>query len=223
MLTDLMTNGLSMDLIVNLCARVFVIFCVLPIHEFAHALVAYKLGDQTARLQGRLTTNPLAHIDPMGALLILLVGFGYAKPVPVNMRNFKNRKAGMAITAAAGPISNLIVAFVFMIGYCLVYKFTNYNLEGAAYFIALFLSYAISINISLAVFNLIPVPPLDGSRILTAILPNKYYYKIMRYERQLVMVVFVLIILGVLDTPIYWATSHVYDGLLSAARAITGV
>ena len=107
MIFDLLRNGLSLELLINLCVRVFIIFCVLPIHEFAHGYVAYKLGDQTARLKGRLTMNPLAHVDPFGALMVLLVGFGYAKPVPVNMRNFKlgKRKQYMAYTAFAGPVA----------------------------------------------------------------------------------------------------------------------
>ena len=115
MIFDIIRNGFSLEVLVSLMARVFVIFCVMPIHEFAHAFVAYKLGDDTARLSGRLTLNPLAHIDLVGALMIFLVGFGYAKPVPVNPRNFKNPKGGMAATALAGPISNLIMAFIFLL------------------------------------------------------------------------------------------------------------
>ena len=117
MIFDIIRNGFSLEVLVSLMARVFVIFCVMPIHEFAHAFVAYKLGDDTARLSGRLTLNPLAHVDLVGALMIFLVGFGYAKPVPVNPRNFKNPKGGMAVTALAGPISNLIMAFIFLLPY----------------------------------------------------------------------------------------------------------
>ena len=116
MIFDLVRNGLSTDLIINMCVRIFVIFCILPVHEFAHAYAAHKLGDDTARLSGRMTLNPLAHVDPFGALLVLIAGFGYAKPVPVNMRNFKSRKQkqSMAITSLAGPVSNVISAFVFL-------------------------------------------------------------------------------------------------------------
>ena len=115
MIFDLFRNGFSIDLLMNLLARVFVVFCTLPVHEYAHALVATKLGDDTARLKGRLTLAPLAHIDVMGAVMIFLVGFGYAKPVPVNPRRFKNPRAGMALTALAGPLSNIIMALIFMI------------------------------------------------------------------------------------------------------------
>ena len=114
MIFDIIRNGFSMDTVLNLLARVFVVFCTLPVHEYAHAFVSTKLGDDTARLKGRLTLAPLAHIDPIGALMIFLVGFGYAKPVPVNPRRFKNPKAGMALTALAGPVSNIIMAFIFM-------------------------------------------------------------------------------------------------------------
>lgn len=207
MIYDLIRNGLSMDLIISLCARVFIIFCVLPIHEFAHAYVANKLGDPTARLSGRLTLNPLAHIDPLGSLMIILVGFGYAKAVPVNMRNFKSskRKQYMALTALAGPVSNVIMAFIFTFLYCLIYYKFAVN-EMMAY-IGLFFMYAATVNITLAVFNLVPIPPLDGSRILSAILPDRAYYKLMQYERYIVLGVFLLIVLGVLDTPLSLASS----------------
>lgn len=223
MIFDLIRNGLSVELIVNLLVRVFVIFCVLPIHEFAHAFVAHKLGDDTARLSGRLTTNPLAHIDPIGALMILVVGFGYAKPVPVNMRNFKNRKGYMAITALAGPFSNIIMAFIFTFAACLVWKFIPYQDGDFASYIVVFLLTASQINVSLAVFNLLPIPPLDGSRLLNVILPNKYYYKIMQYERYIIYAVFALIIFGVLDTPIYFLSRLLSDLIYSLSTLLLGL
>lgn len=208
MIFDLMRNGLSIELVINLCVRVFIIFCVLPIHEYAHGFVANKLGDNTAQLKGRLTLNPLAHVDPMGALMVLLVGFGYAKPVPVNIGRFKRgkRKQYMALTAFAGPVSNLIMATIFTFLYCLIYYKFLYTSEAMVY-VALFFSVAAQINISLAVFNLLPIPPLDGSRILNAFLPDRIYYKIMQYERYIVLIVFALILMNVLDTPIALLTN----------------
>lgn len=207
MIFDLVRDGLSMELIINLCVRVFIIFCVLPIHEFAHGYVACKLGDDTARLKGRLTMNPLAHVDPFGALMVILVGFGYAKPVPVNLGKFKRgkRKQYMALTAFAGPVSNIIMATIFTFFYCLIYHKFIYINDNMVY-VALFLSVAAQINISLAVFNLLPIPPLDGSRILNAFLPDRLYFKIMQYERYIVLAVFALILLNVLDGPIAFLT-----------------
>ena len=209
MILDLFRYGFSVEVIISLMASVFVIFCTLPIHEYAHALVATKLGDDTARLRGRLTIAPLAHIDPLGAIMILLVGFGYAKPVPVNPRNFKNPKAGMALTALAGPMSNIIMALVFMLltnAINIVYYRTGVVFAYAA---ATFFSSAAMINVSLAVFNLLPIPPLDGSRIVNLIIPSKYYFKIMQYERYIILGVFLLIFLGVLDIPLSFLTSLV--------------
>lgn len=224
MIFDLIRNGLSMDLIVNLLARVFIIFCVLPFHEFAHAFVAQKFGDDTARLSGRLTINPLAHVDPFGALMIIIAGFGYAKPVPVNVGRFKRgkRKQQMALVALAGPVSNIIMAFISMIIFVGIHRLTNFS-SDMAYYLYLFFFYACSVNISLAVFNLIPIPPLDGSRILNAVLPDKYYYKLMQYERYIIMVVFVLIFTNVLDGPISVASSLIFNALNTVVEAIYNI
>lgn len=209
MIFDLLRNGFSVELIINLLSRVFVVFCILPIHEFAHAWVAYKLGDETARLKGRLTIAPLAHIDLMGALLIFLAGFGYAKPVPVNPRNFKNPRKGMALTALAGPLSNLIMAVILMF-ISQLGRFGYMNAGGTLlYVIYMFFYYAAMVNVSLAVFNLIPIPPLDGSRIASLLIPQKYYFKIMQYERYIILGVFALIIFGVLDTPMSFVTGKI--------------
>lgn len=200
MLLRLIRGGSMLEALVGVFSSIFVVFCTLPIHEFAHAVAADKLGDPTARRQGRLTLNPLAHLDLWGCLMILLVGYGYAKPVPVNMRNFKNPKGGMALVALAGPVSNLLMAFVFLIIYRICAVFLN-NTDLAHVF-CLFFFYAASINVSLAVFNLLPIPPLDGSRIAFAMIPNQYYYKIMQYERYIMIALFVLMLTGALSLPL---------------------
>ena len=224
-LSKILNNGFNTDTLLAIFASLFVIFCVLPIHEYAHAITAYKLGDKTAKFKGRLTMNPLAHIDPIGAIMILLVGFGYAKPVPVNMRNFprNKRKIYMGITALAGPLSNILMAFIMTICYCLFFKLYMESFSSMYYNLCVFFSYASIINISLAVFNLIPIPPLDGSRIMNAVLPDKYYYKIMQYERYIMIALFVLIYIGILDKPLSIAVSAVSDGLIKIASAIVGV
>ena len=201
MLLDLLngnTDGLR--LIITFFSRLFVIFCTMPIHEYAHALIATKLGDQTPRLAGRLTLNPIAHISPMGAIMMLLCGFGYAKPVGVNPRNFKDTKKGMAITALAGPVANLLMGFVFITGS--VYMSILVKNTLIIYAIYNFLMFAGVLNVNLAVFNLLPIPPLDGSRILQLLIPAKYYYKFLEYERYVTIVVFILILTGVLSKPL---------------------
>ena len=195
-----MLFGITLE---KILVRLFIAVCILPVHEFAHAYTAYRLGDKTAKLSGRMTLNPLAHIDPVGFFLMLFVGVGYAKPVPVNMRYFNRakRKRNMAIVSLAGPVSNLIMSFVFLfLSNGVLYLSDGFS--GITYTVYTMLFYAATINVSLAVFNLIPIPPLDGSRILSVIIPDKYYYKIMEYERYLILVILVLAFMGVLSGPI---------------------
>jgi Zn-dependent protease len=195
----------------HLGAICFVIFCASPIHEYAHALIATKLGDDTPEKTGRLTINPKAHINPIGALMIFLFGFGYAQPVQVRMRNFKNPKRDMALVALAGPVSNLIQAFVFaFIAAALVDRGV-----GVLDYLGIFFLLAAGINVNLAVFNLLPVPPLDGSRLVTALLPSKYYFKLMQYERYIHIGLMVLLFTGVLTAPLSALSDFIMDLIIT--------
>lgn len=193
-------------------AIVFVILCVLPLHELAHGWVAGKLGDPTARLERRLTLNPLASVDPVGTVWLFLFGFGWAKPVPVNPRYFKKPKRDMAIVAAAGPISNVLAALVGAIPATAMMLFAPYN--GVTSFIFTLLHYYVTVNVTLAVFNLLPVPPLDGSRILGAFLSDRALEMYYRYQNIFVMVMFVLMFSGAFSGPLYvienWLTRGIF-------------
>ena len=161
-----------------------IILLVLPLHECAHAWVAYRMGDSTAKNRGRLTLNPLPSIDPIGALCILLFGFGWARPVPVNISNFKNRHTGMAVTALAGPVANFVTAFV---AYCLYFLVWVYGDSVFMQVLGEFLAIVASMSVGLGVFNLIPVHPLDGSRVLDAYLPFSWSLKIQKYQPVIIL------------------------------------
>jgi len=220
MIELLMSQGVGFsDIVIYIISCLVVIFLTLPIHEFAHGFAAVKLGDNTPRWQGRLTLNPFAHIDYIGSLFILLFGFGWAKPVQVNQRNFRNPKVDMAITAFAGPISNLIMAFLAAFLYCLVwflcFEFNFFS--NIILYVTGFLSFVAQINVSLAVFNLIPIPPLDGSRLLAVLLPDRYYYKLMQYEQYFFIVIIVLMSSGAASGVLHDVTSNILSGLYHIA------
>ena len=175
------------------------VLIALSVHEFSHGYAAYRLGDRTAYLSGRLTLNPLKHLDPLGALCMLFFRFGWAKPVPIDPRNFKKPKRDFAITAIAGPLSNIILGFIFGFFYLVGFKFlilaegfTATLLYNLCYFLFAFHA----INIGLGIFNLIPIMPFDGSRILNALLPERIYFKIMKYERKIYFGVLAWLLLG---------------------------
>ncbi len=203
------------ELLIFLCIKFFIIFAILPIHEYAHALAAKKMGDNTAMVMGRLTLNPLKHIDPIGALMILFVGFGWAKPVPVNPRNFRDYKKGEIIVSFAGPFSNLICATIGALLLRIAMNFYMVTLSQAWYYAFVALSLFVQINISLAVFNLIPIPPLDGSHILFCFTSYKVRSFIARYQQVLYYALIILLATGVLGGPLSAVVGWIYDGLVA--------
>ena len=189
--------------------RALVTLIAIPFHEAGHALAAWLLGDPTAKREGRLSLNPFRHFDLMGTLCMVLAGVGWAKPVSTDPRNFKNPKAGMALTALAGPVANLLLAYLAMVVWKLLYYWAPVN--DATIFLALFLQYLVMMDVSLAVFNLIPVPPLDGSRVLLAVLPQRIYFGIMKYERVILIVMLAVVWSGFLDGPLTLLNDAVWD------------
>ncbi len=183
--------GTLRDAAVQLLA---VLFC-LTVHETCHGLAALALGDPTAKRQHRLSLNPLRHIDWFGLLMMLVAGFGWARPVPVNPNYFKKPRQGMALTALAGPVSNLLLALLLLIPARLIYTYAHYSVFNQT---ALdFLTSTAALSIGLGLFNLIPIPPLDGSKVLAVLLPERAYRWLMRYERFGIFALWLLVALGV--------------------------
>lgn len=213
-------SGITLEyVIMRILSILFIVFLILPLHEFAHGYVASKLGDKTSKYSGRLTLNPIYHVDPVGLLVMFLFGFGWAKPVPIDPRNFKNPKVGMALTAAAGPISNILAAlFGGFLYYGTVVVFYQ-SISATAFELIkyFFLSY-ISINVGIAVFNLLPIPPLDGSRIIGAFLPDKILYKYYEYEQIISIVVLGLLFIGVLSAPLMYFQNIIYTWIMELTR-----
>ena len=187
-----MPSVFNMDLF-DIIARVLVLLLAMPVHEYSHAAMAVRLGDDTPIQQGRLTLNPLAHLSLMGSVALLFIGFGWAKPVMVDMRNLKNPKRDMALISIMGPLANILVAFVVLCFFKALLGAFGFPQTTAADSLFRILSYVIGINLMLAVFNLVPIPPLDGSKILAAFLPDKYYRVLMRHEGFIIVLLMLLL------------------------------
>lgn len=209
-------NNLDWSQLFDIFLNVIPALICITLHEVSHGIVAYWMGDTTAKDAGRLTLNPIKHIDWWGLLMMVVFRFGWAKPVPINMYRFKNPKKGMAITALAGPVSNLLIACVALA----LYGFVCAPLYGTAVggYILEGIGKTAYLSIALAVFNIIPIPPLDGSKVLFACMDNQRYAWLMRYERFGFLILIALVSTGILTTPLSTATQWVYGRLFSIAQ-----
>ncbi len=189
------------ELLFMLFSYAVIVFVMLPVHEMAHAFAAHKLGDDTAKWNGRLAFNPLRHLDPFGTTMLVLFGVGFARPVPINPYNFRNPKRDMALSALAGPVSNLLMA-VLSVALFRVCCFFVTDIEVLSYLWMVLINVFAAVNIGLAVFNLLPIPPLDGSKIFGYFMPDKWIYTMERYSQMISMVLMVLLFTGVLDVPL---------------------
>ncbi|MBQ9045736.1 MAG: site-2 protease family protein [Oscillospiraceae bacterium] len=206
-------NGLDWSFLTNMLLSVVPALICITLHELAHGVVAYWLGDTTAKDAGRLTLNPIKHLDLMGLVMMVVFHFGWAKPVPVNMSRFENPRRGMAVTAVAGPLMNVLITIVFLFLYGLLYK--PLNGEG---FVLEMIALTASISLSFAIFNILPISPLDGSKVLGAVLPDRQYALLMRYERYGMLLLLALVATGVLGRPLSAITQTAFDKLFIFAE-----
>ena len=206
-----LTNKKGFTLMEMLIVVAASLLCI-TFHETCHGLVAYWMGDPTAKEQGRLSLNPLRHIDIMGLVMMAVCHFGWAKPVPVDMRNFRRPKAGMALTALAGPVSNLLLAVLFLGIGKVIYLYAPYS-AGMNVFFEWCLFTVAPMSVGMGLFNLIPIPPLDGSKVLAMFLPNSAYGQLMRYERYGILVLLALSWLGLGGNFLGNAIYGVYEAL----------
>ena len=206
-------NGLDWSYLTNILLGVIPALLCITLHELAHGTVAYWLGDTTAKDAGRLTLNPLKHLDLMGLMMMVVFHFGWAKPVPVNMYRFKNPKQGMAVTAVAGPLMNVLIAVVFLFLYGILYK----PLHGEGFLLEMVYLTAY-LSLSFAIFNIIPISPLDGSKVLGAVLPARHYETLMRYERYGMILLLALVATGVLGRPLSTVTQAAFNKLFIIAE-----
>lgn len=211
-----MPSSILSTVLIRFLAAVPVLLIALPFHECAHGYTAYLLGDDTAKKAGRLTLNPFRHLDLVGSLGILFLGFGWANPVPVNPYNFKRRKGDMAITALAGPLANMLLAFIALLFLALLRRFAGGTSMAYAY-LDFFIQYFAMLNISLGVFNLIPLPPLDGSRLLAVLLPENTFAAFERLG-PLPAMLLIFVCWRFISSPISSLTQYIFNGFYNFLR-----
>lgn len=195
-------SQLQWELLLELLITAAAALICITFHEVSHGLTAYILGDPTADRQGRLSLNPLKHLDLWGMVMLIFAKVGWAKPVPVNPRYFRNPRADMALVSIAGPLSNVILSAVAAVGYAVSAFYAIYLDLAWLDWVAEFFNYVCSISAGLAVFNLLPIPPLDGSKVVFSLLPQEWYWKLMRYERYGMLLLMALVFTGALDAPL---------------------
>lgn len=209
-------NGFDFSGLREIFLRVIPALLCITLHELAHGFTAHALGDDTAKAAGRLTLNPIKHLDPMGLLMMVVFGFGYAKPVPVDMRKFRNPKRGMAVTALAGPLCNVLIALVFYFLYGLLILPLRRSAAGAL--VLEMLETTVVLSLAMAIFNILPIPPLDGSKVLFSLLSDEGYWKLMRYERYGFLILAALLFTNVIDMPLSWLLQKGLSLLLPFAK-----
>ena len=211
-----------MQYIIDTLITVPMVLIALMFHELAHGFVSIKLGDPTPRMQGRMTLNPLAHLDLVGTILMIFTGFGWAKPVQINPRYYKDPKKGMAITALAGPLMNFMLAILAMLLYGIYFIIVNKTglMAGAMYSVGYLVMRFVTLNLCFMVFNFIPIPPLDGSRVLGIFLSNRAYFKVQEYERYSFLILILLSATGTFNRLIGTGVSVIFNVMLSGLQSL---